>query len=690
MGPSTPQSDDSADSGRSASHGRRLRRFLRGAVDADRLNTAAGEQLLRGALQAIPAIGDRFGQFTLVRMIGRGSFGAVYEAEQDAPVRRRVAVKVLSESLPSIRAERRFDAERRALATLSHAGIAAILDGGVSAQGVPWFAMELVEGEPIDRFCAGRQLAPVQRIELLREACEAVEFAHRRGVLHRDLKPGNVLVQAVDGSRPRVKVIDFGLAKIIEGDAEDFVPASPGDGHATGTPGHEATHVGAAVGTPAYMSPEAASLEPWRIDARSDVFALSAIGVRLLTGAPPHEPADGEGEDAFLERVRAERIDGVGERLRRAGVARWRDLDAVLCKGLARNPDDRYQSAADLAADLERWKAGFPVAARPVGAAGHALRVARRHPVATAVIVLLAVAIGGSLVFAMRQAGIAEDRQRAAEERAESMRVAIEPLLDAVQLSAMADESIEARGRLVRAFDEVYGPDHPKTNTRRLQLATSLRGARRFDEAIAEYGRLLGVVERAGMRMESKGAQRILGDLADTLRMKGDLARAMALAEECVFVADHVNDGCDGNRQQARMALATMQLECGDAPGAERNARCSLDLLAACQPEATGQRVIAESLWADTLFACGHEAQARAVVAGLRARSREVVAGIPTLKGVAREWEAQRVLEEAEARSAADPGGAAMAREAEARRVEEELRRMPPVVDRLRGWGCDR
>lgn len=685
MGPDSAQSDESADSGRSASHGRRVRRFLRGAVDPDRLNTAAGEQLLRGAMQPIPAIGDRFGQFTLVRLIGRGSFGAVYEAEQDAPVRRRVAVKVLSESLPSIRAERRFDAERRALATLSHAGIAAILDGGVSAQGVPWFAMELVEGEPIDRFCEGRRLLPVQRIDLLREACEAVEFAHRRGVLHRDLKPGNVLVQAIDGSRPRVKVIDFGLAKIIEGDAEDIVPASTNDGRSGGLPGHESTHVGAAVGTPAYMSPEAASLEPWRIDARSDVFALAAIGVRLLTGAPPHQPADGEREDAFLERVRAEPIDGVGGRLRGAGVARWRDLDAVLGKGLARDPDDRYQSAADLAADLERWKSGFPVGARRVGAAGHAVRIARRHPLATAVIVMLAAAIGASLVFAMRQARIAEDRQRAAEERAESMRVAIEPLLDAVQLSAMADDSIEARARLVRAFEEVYGPDHARTNTRRLQLATSLRGARRFDEAIVEYGRLLGVVERAGMRMESKGAQRILGDLADTLRMKGDLARAMALAEECVFVADHVNAGCDGNFQQARLALASMQLECGDAPAAERNARCAMDRLATCQPDATGQRVIAESLWADTLFAGGYEAQARAVVAGLRAWSAE--AGIPTLKGVAREWEAQRVLEEAEALAPTDPGGAAMAREAEARRVEEELRRKPPVVDRLRGWG---
>lgn len=687
MDPNPPRFEDSADSGRLASHGRRLRLFLRGAVDPDRLNTAAGEQLLRGALQPIPAIGDRFGQFTLIRLIGRGSFGAVYEAEQDAPVRRRVAVKVLSESLPSIRAERRFDAERRALATLSHAGIAAILDGGVSAQGVPWFAMELVTGEPIDRFCEGRRLPPAQRIELLREACEAVEFAHRRGVLHRDLKPGNVLVQAVDGSRPRVKVIDFGLAKIIEGDAEDFGPVPSGESGAPAPHGSESTHVGAAVGTPAYMSPEAASLEPWRIDARSDVFALAAIGVRLLTGAPPHRPADGEDGDAFLERVRTRRVDGIGDRVRRAGITRWRDLEAVLRTGLAHAPSDRYQSAADLSSDLERWMRGFPVGARPVGAAGHALRLARRHPVASAVIVLLAAAIGASLVFAMRQARIAEDRRRAAEERAESMRVAIEPLLDAVQLSAMADDSLEARARLVRAFEEVYGPDHPKTNTRRLQLATSLRGARRFDEAVAEYGKLLDVAGRGGLRAESKGAQRILGDLADTLRMKGDVARAMALAEECVFVADHVNGGCDGNFQQARLALACMQLDQGDAPGAERSARCAMDLLAACQPDAAGQRVIAESLWADTLFAAGDESRARAVVGGLRARSGEVVAGIPTLKGVAREWEAQRVLEEAEALAPADPGGAAMAREAEARRVEEELRRTPPVVGRLRGWG---
>jgi serine/threonine protein kinase len=673
------------DSGRSASHGRRVRRFLRGAVDPDRLSTAAGEKLLKGALLPLPAVGDRIGQFTLRRLIGQGSFGAVFEAEQDAPVRRRVAVKVLSESLHSERAERRFDAERRALASLSHSGIAAILDGGVSVGGVPWFAMELVDGEPIDRFCEQRKLPPSQRIALLRQACEAVEFAHRRGVLHRDLKPGNVLVQSVDGAGPRVKVIDFGLAKIIEGDEDEGVSDDAGsDGGSTA--GHESTHIGQAVGTPAYMSPEAASLEPWRIDARSDVFALAAIGVRLLTGAPPHVPVEGEPDDAYLSRVRERPVASIDERLKRVGAPRWRDLAAVLGKGLSHAPESRYQSAADLADDLDRWDGGFPVNARAVGAAGRAWRLASRHPVASSVIVLLAAAISVSLVFAMRQARLAAERQADAEARAESMRVAVEPLLDAVQLSALADDSIEARSRLVRAFDEVFGPDHPKTNTRRLQLATTLRGARRFNEAIAEYGVLLGVAERAGLRMESKGAQRILGDYADTLRMKGDVERARAIAEECVFVADHVNGGCDGNFQQARLALAAMMLEAGDAAGAERHARCAVELLATCQPEATGQRVIAESLWADTLFASGDAVRGRAVVDGLRGRAGDLVAGIPTLGGVAREWEAQRVLEEAEALKALDPGGAAMAREAEALRLEEEVRRRPPVVDRLRGW----
>lgn len=670
-----------------ASHAGALRSFLRGHVVPDPLSSTAGERILRGAAVRAPEVGDRFGQFTLTRFLGKGSFGSVFEAEQDAPVRRRVAVKVLTGAERSAQAERRFDAERRALASLSHAGIAAILDGGVAADGTPWFAMELVDGQPVDAFADAAGLGAAARVSLVCQACEAVEFAHRRGVLHRDLKPGNVLVQG-GAVAPRVKVIDFGLAKVAAGEAmEPQGEDSAADGaDAPEVPATDATRAGQVLGTPAYMSPEAASLEPWRIDARSDVFSLAAIAVRLLTGGPPHAARAGETDSAQLARVRAGEIGSFVGPLKAAGVPRARDLDAVLRRGLAKEPAARYQTAAEFAQDLESWADGFPVRARPLGAAGRSWRFVRRHPVASVVVAVLALGMSASAVLALQQARVAEQRQRDAEARVLRMRESIEPLLMSTQLSKLAGESIEAQARLVEAYAEVFGRDDSRTNTRRLQLALALRGARRFDEALAQYGVLLAVAVRGGYGIETKGAQRILGDMADTLRMKGDLVAARALCEECVAFADRLNDGCDGNFQQARLALTCLLMDAGECERALAQAQCAVDALARCQPEAFGQRVIAESLLADALCAAGREAEGRAIIAGLRARAPELVARTATLKGVAREWEAQAVLERAEELAKTDPGGAAMLRVAEARGVEEELRRGAGVCQRLKGW----
>jgi serine/threonine protein kinase len=675
------------------SHADALRLFLRGHVVPDPLSSTDGERILRGAAVRNPEVGDRFGQFTLTRFLGKGSFGSVFEAEQDAPVRRHVAVKVLTGAERSAQAERRFDAERRALASLSHAGIAAILDGGVAGDGTPWFAMELVDGQPVDAFAEHAKLAAAARVALVCQACQAVEFAHRRGVLHRDLKPGNVLVQGGAGA-PRVKVIDFGLAKVAAGEGADphvaeTTPASVAGGDAgSGALPADATRAGQVLGTPAYMSPEAASMEPWRIDARSDVFSLAAIAVRLLTGGPPHAPREGETDSAQLARVRAGEVGSFAGRLRTAGVPRARDLDAVLRRGLATDPIDRYQTAAEFEQDLERWTNGFPVHARPLRAPGRTWRLVRRHPVASLVVGVLAVGMAVSAALAIRQARVAEERQREAETRVVRMRESIEPLLVSVQLSKLAGESLEAQSRLVAAYAEVFGPEDSRTNTRRLQLALAMRGARRFDEALAQYGALLDIAVRHGYGIETKGAQRILGDMADTLRMKGDVAAARALCEECVLFADTLNDGCDGNFQQARLALTCLLMEAGECDRALAEAQCAVDALARCQPDAAGQRVIAESLLADALCAVGRDAEGRAIIAGLRARAPELVARIATLKGVAREWEAQAVLERAEELAKTDPGGAAMMREAEAEALERELRRAPGVVHRLR-WRRD-
>lgn len=687
MSPS--KNDDLQENPGDVPHGGPAGASLPGRVAPDPLSSTAGERLLRAAAVRAPEVGERFGQFTLTRFLGRGSFGSVFQAEQDEPVRRTVAVKVLTGAERSAQAERRFDAERRALAVLSHPGIAAIVDGGVAADGTPWFAMELVDGQPIDAFADAAGLDARTRVGLVMQACDAVDHAHRRGVLHRDLKPGNVLVEAAG---PAVKVIDFGLAKLA-GATGDLDASGPGRAGGPVEPARtvtaasaDATTAGQALGTPAYMSPEAASLDPSMIDARSDVYSLAAIAVRLLTGAPPHPVRAGEGQSTQLARLRSEDLGSLRERLRASGAPRIGDLEAVLRRGLARDPAARYQRPAELADELGRWARGFPVRARPLTAWGQARRFAGRHPAAVAVAVALAVGLLATTAWAVREAGNAARRQAEAEARSEAMRNAVEPLLNAVQVTGLADESRAARQLLLQASEEVYGHAHPKTNTRRLLHAQTLRASRDFDESLRQFRLLLDVVRAEGLTEESTAAQRVQGQIADTLRMKGDSEAARALCEQCIFVADRSADGCDGNLQQARMALVCLLIQDGETERALEHAHCAVDALNRCQPGSFGQEVIARSLVAEALMAAGRPAEGREAMRELRARIPEFQHVGASLSGVSREWRAQEVLELAERLAATDPAGAAIMREAEAAAVEAELRRSPFVVQRLRAW----
>ena len=654
----------------------------------DLVDSTAAERILRAAATRTPAVGDRFGKFTLTSFLGSGSFGSVFRAEQDEPVRRRVAVKVLTGAERSSRAERRFAAERRALAALAHPGIAAILDGGISSDGTPWFAMELVEGQPIDAFCEATGMDARGCMALLRHACDAVDYAHRRGIIHRDLKPGHVIVRP-EGNAFTVKVIDFGLAKLSGAQATDAevaedCPRASQDDPGPGSP--DATAVGQALGTPAYMSPEAASLDPARIDARSDVYSLTAIAVRLLTGAPQRLAGEEEPAIARLAWERSRESEALSERLKAARVPRRRDLEAVLLRGLMRDPASRYQRPADLADELDRWLHGFPVRARPIPAAGRALWFARRHWIAASTLGVLAIGISMTTAWAIREAGIAHRRQADAEARTERMRMAVEPLLNTVQITQVAEDSVGVRRMLVQASEEVYGSSHPKTNSRRMMYAQTLRGARDFDGALAQLAKLLDVARDAGLDETSPAVQRIVGHIADTLRMKGDTAAARQLCETSVLLADRLGDGCDGNLQQARLALVCMLMEEGEWTRAVDEAFCAADALARCDPDALGQRTIATSLVADALMAAGRIEEGRRHLRDLQARVPELVSAGASLQGVMREWRAQEVLEQAERMHATDPGGAAMLRESEAIAVEGELRRSPPVVARLRSW----
>jgi hypothetical protein len=225
----------------------------------------------RPSPDAVGAAGEVIGgRYTLVEAIGEGGMGTVWMAQQTAPVKRAVAVKLIKPGMDSKAVLARFDAERQALALMDHPHIARVFDGGVTADGRPYFAMELVKGVPITRFCDDRRLTPRQRLELFVQVCQAVQHAHQKGVIHRDIKPSNVLVALYD-DRPVPKVIDFGVAKATGAALTDRTLM---------------TGFGAVVGTPEYMSPEQASFNAVDVDTRSDVYALGCC-CTSCSPAPP-------------------------------------------------------------------------------------------------------------------------------------------------------------------------------------------------------------------------------------------------------------------------------------------------------------------------------------------------------------------------------------------------------------------
>ncbi|MCC7055301.1 MAG: serine/threonine protein kinase [Gemmatimonadaceae bacterium] len=476
--------------------------------------------------------GDRIGRWRLVRLLGEGGMGAVYEAiNDDAGFTKRAALKMVSRSPADGTLVPRFEAERRILARLEHRNIAALLDGGVDDDGRPWFALEYVDGARIDQWCDTHRLDQRARVQLFRQACNAVQYAHERLVVHRDIKPANMLV-AADGT---VKLLDFGIAKLTD-DTE-----------------HALTEFGVSPMTAAYASPEQRA--GTAVTTATDIYSLGVVLHELLTGLRPDRTG---GFDATPD-VAARPMDA--------------ELDAIVRMAMRPEPDRRYASAQELGDDLQRWLDGRAVRAQPDTLGYRTVTFVRRNRVAVAGAALAVAALVAATVVSVRQAGIARaERDRAQREQARTARVS--SFMQEVLGQARPREGgraltvTEALDRAIPALDTAFAREPDIKAAVQLSLGSTLQELQQYARARALLEAAYGYYRTHDGPTPSRQQTDALWDLASLAQQDGNVTEAESLYVRLAGAYRRLPGYDAADPTRALIRIAGLRLDAGDLRGA--------------------------------------------------------------------------------------------------------------------------